>query len=141
AGHCKCSECAAGEKPFADISVTEIAGAAGVSVGGFYGRFASKDALLALVELNVLEESEQSAEQQLDPARFLGKGIDAIARAYAQLMVTTFRARRVEIIQIMQYTVLTRSLSVYPVAVSDEQPAEEIAHVLFSYLTVSASQM
>ena len=92
------------EKSFADISVAEIAQAAGVSVGGFYGRFASKDALLALVELNILEEFEQRAAELLDPARFQGKGIEAIALAYARLLVTSFRSRRVEIGQILRYT-------------------------------------
>ncbi|MGH7460180.1 MAG: TetR/AcrR family transcriptional regulator [Longimicrobiales bacterium] len=84
------------DKRFADISVAEIAHAAGVSVGGFYGRFASKDALLAMVELSILEECEQLAAALLDPARFAGQGIPAIALAYAQLLVTSFRARRID---------------------------------------------
>lgn len=93
-----------GEKPLADISVAEIASVAGVSVGGFYARFPSKDALLALVELSILEEFDQAAAARLDPAVLSGKGIHAITHAYAELLVTHFRLHRTEIVQILRYT-------------------------------------
>ncbi|MGH7471524.1 MAG: TetR/AcrR family transcriptional regulator [Longimicrobiales bacterium] len=92
------------EKPFADISVAEIASGANVSVGGFYARFASKDALLALVELGILESFNEAAASALDPARFRDLGIEAITLAYAQLLVTHLRAHRIEIVQILKYT-------------------------------------
>ena len=92
------------EKSFADISVGDIAERAGVSVGGFYARFPSKDALLGLVELNILEEFNNTAASALDPARFEGKGLSEITLAYAQLLVTSFRARGREIVQILRYT-------------------------------------
>ena len=92
------------QKSFADIKVEEIAELAGVSVGGFYARFASKDALLELVELNILNEFNQLAAEVLDPSRFAGQGVSAITRAYAELLVTNFRARRVDIVQILRYT-------------------------------------
>jgi AcrR family transcriptional regulator len=92
------------EKPFADISVAEIARLANVSVGGFYARFASKEALLALVELDILERFNEGAAAALDPARFHGLGLEAITRTYAELLVTHFRTHRSEIVQILKYT-------------------------------------
>jgi AcrR family transcriptional regulator len=92
------------EKPFSDISVAEIAAAARVSVGGFYARFASKDALLAMVELSILEQFDATAAATLDPAQFVGKGIREVAIAYTTLLVTHFRRHRTEIIQILRYT-------------------------------------
>ena len=91
-------------KPFADITVAEIATAAGVSVGGFYARFASKEALLELVELTILDEFTAQASEQLDPARFAGQGIAAVTRAYAELLITNFRSRRLEIVRILRFT-------------------------------------
>jgi AcrR family transcriptional regulator len=92
------------EKLFADISVADIADRAGISVGGFYARFPSKDALLGLVELNILDEFNRTAATALDPARFEGQRLAAIAHAYAKLLVTNFRARGREIVQILRYT-------------------------------------
>jgi AcrR family transcriptional regulator len=92
------------EKQFADISVADIAERAGVSVGGFYARFPSKDSLLALVELEILEEFNATAATALDPARFASSGLAAITLAYAQLLVANFRARGPEIVQILRYT-------------------------------------
>ena len=43
-------------KPFEEITVAEIAEAAGVSVGGFYRRFRDKRAVLSLAQHEALDE-------------------------------------------------------------------------------------
>ena len=91
------------EKPFPQITVAEIAQTARVSVGGLYARFTSKEALLALVQLDILEQFEAAAAEALDPARFEEAGIDEITRTYANLLVRHFRERRVEILQVLRY--------------------------------------
>lgn len=92
------------EKPFADISVNEIAAAANVSVGGFYARFPSKEALLSLVELNILEEFKAVADSTLAAEHFEGTGIDAVTRAYVRMLITHFRLHRAEILQILRFS-------------------------------------
>ena len=92
------------EKPFAEISVADIAAAAGVSVGGFYARFPSKDALLEMVELGILEEFRESAHRALAAKRFEGKGIDAVTHAYVEMCITHFRVHRAAILQILKFT-------------------------------------
>lgn len=49
-------------RPFEEISVTDIARAARVSVGGFYARFPSKEALLDWFDENLLEEELKDRE-------------------------------------------------------------------------------
>jgi AcrR family transcriptional regulator len=88
------------QKPFPDISVAEIASAAGVSIGGFYARYASKEALLAMVELSMLEDFAASAREALDN---VGESTADIAHAYASLLVTNFQTHRDEILQILRY--------------------------------------
>jgi AcrR family transcriptional regulator len=92
------------EKPFADITVAEIAARANVSVGGFYARFASKDALLEMVELRILGDFRETAARELAAGLFIGKGVDAVARAYVQMAITHFRIHRAEILQILKFT-------------------------------------
>jgi AcrR family transcriptional regulator len=92
------------EKPFADVSVAEIAARANVSIGGFYARFPSKEALLELVELGILEEFRASAERDLAAEPLEGKGVGAVARAYTRMCITHFRHHRAEILQILRFT-------------------------------------
>jgi AcrR family transcriptional regulator len=88
------------DKPFPDISVAEIVEAAGVSIGGFYARYASKEALLAMVELSILEEFAARAQEKLAAP---GTSVEEIAHAYASLLVSNFRTYRAEILQILRY--------------------------------------
>jgi AcrR family transcriptional regulator len=44
------------ERPFDEVSVAEIAKSAGLTVGGFYARFGSKEALLAHLEQTLADE-------------------------------------------------------------------------------------
>lgn len=88
------------EKAFPDIRVSEIAARAGVSIGGFYARYRSKQALLEVIELAVLDEFSETARRELDGA---GSTVAGIARAYAQMLVTNFTSRRSEILQLQAY--------------------------------------
>lgn len=92
------------EKPFADISVAEIAERAGVSIGGLYARFPSKEALLEIVELGILEDFRAIADRALAAGSFVGKGIDDVTHAYTRLCITHFRKYRAEILQILRFT-------------------------------------
>jgi len=88
-------------KPFAEISVAEIAGAAGMSVGGFYARFAAKDALLVPLMEEILSEARQTIDAALDApgiAASLGRIIDA----YVGAMIHGFREHRLTFQQIRQ---------------------------------------
>ena len=76
------------ESRFEDVSVQQVAGRAGVSVGGFYARFGSKDdALLHLLYAGYVRDALALAERMLDPARWQGAGIAPIAHAYFTLML------------------------------------------------------
>lgn len=78
----------AAEKPLDDISVQEIAARAGVSVGGFYARFSSRDHALAHVLYEgYVAEAADAAEARLDEARWAGRPACEIVRAYFGLMV------------------------------------------------------
>lgn len=92
------------EKPFADIGVAEIAERANISIGGLYARFPSKEALLEMVELGMLEDFKAVADGALATDAFVGKGIDDVTRAYARLCITHFRMHRSEILQILRFT-------------------------------------
>jgi len=76
------------ESRFEDVSVQQVAGRAGVSVGGFYARFGSKDdALLHLLYAGYVRDALAMAERVLDPARWRGAGIAPIAHAYFKLIL------------------------------------------------------
>lgn len=76
------------ESRFEDVSVQQVAGRAGVSVGGFYARFGSKDDLLLhLLYAGYVREATEIAARVLDPARWEGAGIAPIAHAYFTLMI------------------------------------------------------
>lgn len=76
------------ESRFEDVSVQQVAWRAGVSVGGFYARFGSKDDLLLhLLYAGYVREATEIAARVLDPERWEGAGIAPIAHAYFTLMI------------------------------------------------------
>ncbi|HEU0014935.1 MAG TPA: TetR/AcrR family transcriptional regulator [Longimicrobium sp.] len=78
---------------FDELSVQQVAGRAGVSVGGFYARFASKDDLLLhALYAGYVRDAVAEAERVLDPARWADAGIAPIAEAYFDLMLRMARA-------------------------------------------------
>lgn len=81
------------ESSFEDVSVQQVAGRAGVSVGGFYARFGSKDdALLHLMYAGYVRDALALAEHALNPERWQGSGIAPIAHAYFKLMMDAANA-------------------------------------------------
>jgi AcrR family transcriptional regulator len=80
------------EARFEDVSVQQVAGRAGVSVGGFYARFASKDELLMhTLYAGYVRDALAEAEQVFAPGRWDGAGIAPIAHAYFALMLRVSR--------------------------------------------------
>ncbi|HEX8696554.1 MAG TPA: helix-turn-helix domain-containing protein [Longimicrobium sp.] len=75
-------------RPFERLSVADVAERAGVSVGGFYARFASKhDALLHLSYEGYVAETAAEAARVLAPGRWRGRGIAPVAEAYFRLVI------------------------------------------------------
>lgn len=91
------------EKPFDQLSVGEIAARAGVSVGGFYARFASKDEVLLHLhyELYVAEMAELAAKV-LAPERWTGRGIGPVAHAYFGMIIRGSRRHHALIRELVQ---------------------------------------
>lgn len=87
-------------KSFEALSVAEIARKAGISVGGFYGRFASKQALLEYFDAAVLEGVLGRAEVELDPARLRGADARTVVTTYLRLAVRMFRRHRLVLQQV-----------------------------------------
>ena len=80
------------ERALDEVSVQEVAARAGVSVGGFYARFASKDHAMAhLLYEGYVAQTVAEAGRVLDPARWEGEPIARVARAYFGLIVETAR--------------------------------------------------
>lgn len=80
------------EARFEDVSVQQVAGRAGVSVGGFYARFASKDELLLqAMYAGYVRDAVVMADEALHPARWAGQGIAPIAHAYFALSLRAAR--------------------------------------------------
>lgn len=78
-------------KSFAELSVAEIAKRAGVSVGGFYARFPSKQALLQYFDATIVEGILSRAGRELDSARLGGASARTVVETYVGLAVTAFR--------------------------------------------------
>jgi AcrR family transcriptional regulator len=77
---------------FEEVSVQQVAGRAGVSVGGFYARFASKDDLLLhALYAGYVSDALVEAERVFDPAWWEGAGIAPLAEAYFALMLRAAR--------------------------------------------------
>ena len=80
-------------KSLGDISVAEIAAAAGTSVGGFYARFAAKEALLVPLTEDVLSDARHAMDAALD-APGVAASLPRIVEAYVSAMVQQFREHR-----------------------------------------------
>lgn len=68
-------------------SVPEIASRAGVSVGAFYGRFPTKEALFEHVDCQLFEESARCWVDFLEPANWRGRRAAEIVREVARAWV------------------------------------------------------
>lgn len=85
------------ERPYSDIRVEDVARRAGVSVGGFYGRFRGKSALLHLADMDFLEACREAFDRAV-PEEFAGEPND-IFSAFVSVMVEQFAAHRNAILQ------------------------------------------
>ena len=75
------------EKAIDDVSVQEIASRAGVSVGGFYARFASRDHALAHVLYEgYVQQAADEAARVFAAGAWDGRATCEIVRAYFRLM-------------------------------------------------------
>lgn len=81
-------------KSFGELSVAEIARKAGVSVGGFYARFPSKQALLQYFDATIVEGILERAGRELDSERLAGAGAREVVTTYIRLAVRMFRRHR-----------------------------------------------
>jgi AcrR family transcriptional regulator len=111
------------ESRFEDVSVQQVAGRAGVSVGGFYARFGSKDdALLHLLYAGYVRDALALAERVLDPARWEGAGIGPIAHAYFKLILDAGHGHNGVVRELVSRT------RVNPDAVSDSEAWASFRH-------------
>lgn len=81
-------------RPFDQISVAEIANAAGVSVGNFYNRFSDKTALLLTMFQSYQTERTEFLLQEFEIDHWQGTNLETRAQAIAELLVEFFWARR-----------------------------------------------
>ena len=70
------------EQGFHGISVADLMGAAGLTHGGFYGHFESKDALAAIACARAFEESEARWRKRVNEAPDHGTALSSLIDAY-----------------------------------------------------------
>lgn len=87
-------------KSFAELTVVEIARKAGVSVGGFYARFPSKQALLQYFDATIVEGILERAARELDSERLTGADARTVVTTYIRLAVSMFRRHRAVLQQV-----------------------------------------
>jgi len=75
------------EKDHEQISVAQLAGAAGISVGAFYQRFSNKDAFLGRVVHEGLHNAQQQMERELDPERWQRSTAGEVTQAIVEAMM------------------------------------------------------
>lgn len=80
------------EKPLDALSIQDVATRAGVSVGGFYARFASKEhAMLHVLYEGYVAQAIATADEALSPARWYGVPMGPIIHAYFRMMIDVGR--------------------------------------------------
>lgn len=87
-------------RSYDEISVAEIAEAANISVGGFYARFESKDALIVPISRELTSIFRVQLGGALDRAEQRHATIAGVVHAYVHTMVNGFRERRPLLIQL-----------------------------------------
>ncbi|HKI98289.1 MAG TPA: TetR/AcrR family transcriptional regulator [bacterium] len=87
------SEALLQERGFDNVSVAEIAHAAGSSVGAFYARFRDKNGLLHHLHERFCEEAMVTADTALDPARWEGASTRDILTAVIGFLEESHRTR------------------------------------------------
>jgi AcrR family transcriptional regulator len=82
------------ERCFEEATVAELVRRARSSVGAFYARFESKEALLHELDERVLEAGRASWAEFLDPVRWKGKPASALVEGLVARLVDGRRKRR-----------------------------------------------
>jgi AcrR family transcriptional regulator len=90
-------------RAFDQVSVAEIAAKAGVSVGGFYARFKSKEALLDAAADRVLDDCRGALDRALAPKAMATADVEKVVTAYVRVMITKFRQHRSAILMILRH--------------------------------------
>jgi AcrR family transcriptional regulator len=80
------------KKQFDEISITEIAGHAGVSVGGLYSRFSSKEELIYCFHEQMLNGHRVRLLEEFSAAKWRKRGIEPIIRRYVEITIELFTA-------------------------------------------------
>jgi AcrR family transcriptional regulator len=88
-------------RDYEQISVAELAERAGISVGGFYARYQSKEALLPVLAAYVLDDCRTALDAALEAVA--DGSIESIVGAYADTMVRKFREHRHAAIQLRRH--------------------------------------
>jgi AcrR family transcriptional regulator len=79
---------------FEQMTVADIAREAGISVGGFYARFASKEALLEHLNVELFGAILAEAGERLSDAHLARTGARGVVEAYVAMAVEGFRRHR-----------------------------------------------
>jgi AcrR family transcriptional regulator len=82
------------ERGFERISVADIAARAGTSIGGFYARYGSKDALLLPAAAGLLADAEAALLAALADRRTAGKPLGFVVQSYTRVMTIKFTEHR-----------------------------------------------
>lgn len=82
------------EGTFESMTVSAVARRAGISVGGFYARFASKEALLDHLNHGIFDALVKTLEDALDADAVADLGVRAIVRRYLEIATDSFRRHR-----------------------------------------------
>ncbi len=82
------------EREFDDVSVADIAAAAGISVGAFYLRFRSKEHLVAFLLGDVSEMLQDQVRRESDSSRWRGASLYEVLSWYLGAAAEAFAAHR-----------------------------------------------
>ncbi len=82
------------DRPFDQLPIASLLDRAGISVGSFYARFESKEALLPFLRTRYLERAQPIADRVLAPERWAGKDLEQRARLLCRYVVTLYRRNR-----------------------------------------------
>jgi len=80
------------DRDFDALSIADLAGRAGLSVGSFYGRFRDKEAYIDQLQLQVTTEWVDAATRMFDAQRARGAGAATIVRELCVTVVRLLRA-------------------------------------------------
>jgi AcrR family transcriptional regulator len=75
------------QKDHEQVSVAQLASAAGISVGAFYQRFPNKDAFLGRIVHEGLYDAQQRMERELDPERWRHSAAGKVTQAIVEAMM------------------------------------------------------